>query len=244
VDCNTARMLLTFFGRQGSELAAEDATDLNAHLVGCPDCAAAVRFERAFDDRVGQAMLAVPIPTNLKAKLIDGVAAARGSWYRQKFYAVAGLAAAVVLTIGGVIAWQIDRAPALDITQIVREEDSRVQDPAAEIDKILSPRGLKFDPERPFNLNQLAKAGVGKFQGKDVPFLFFVNGPKNAQATVYVVRDTDFNWKALPQDGSSTTSQYGFQMAVVRDRNRSDVAYVVVFTGAGLGLFLEERSAA
>jgi len=150
----------------------------------------------------------------------------------------------VVLAVGGVIAWQIDRAPALDITQIVREEDSRVQDPAAEIDKVLSPRGLKFDPERPFNLNQLAKVGVGKFQGKDVPFLFIVNGAKNAQATVYVVRDTDFNWKALPQDGSSTTSQYGFQVAVVRDRTRSDVAYVVVFTGAGLGLFLEERSPA
>ena len=62
MDCNTARMLVTFFGRQGTELAPEDAADLNAHLAGCPACAAAVRFERAFDDRVAKAMLAVPVP--------------------------------------------------------------------------------------------------------------------------------------------------------------------------------------
>jgi hypothetical protein len=238
-------MLLTFFGRQGSELAPEDAADLNAHLADCGNCAAAVQFERAFDDRIAKAMLAVPIPSGLKAKLLDGVAADRGAWYRQKFYALAGLAATVLLAVGGVIAWQIDKAPTLDMTQIVTAEDARVQNRAAEIDEVLSPRGLKFNPERPFDLNQLAKVGVGTFQGKEVPFLFFVNGPKNAQATVYVVRDTDFNLKGLPpQDGSSTMSQYGFQVAVVRDPDRPNVAYVVVFTGAGLGLFLEERSAA
>jgi len=235
-------MLLTFFGRQGSELAPEDAAHLDAHLAGCGNCAAAVQFERAFDDRVAKAMLAVPVPSDLKAKLLDGVAADRGAWYRQKFYALAGLAATVLLAVGGVIAWQIDKAPTLDMTRIVRAEDARVQNRAAEIDEVLSPRGLQFNPERPFDLNQLAKVGVGTFQGKEVPFLFFVNGPKNAQATVYVVRDTDFNWKALPQDGSSTMSQYGFQVAVVRDHDRPNVAYVVVFTGAGLGLFLEERS--
>src|SRR5262249_59214724 len=94
--------------------------------------AAGVGFERAFDDRLGKAMLAVPIPTNLKAKLLDGMSADRGTWYRQKFYAVAGLAAAVLLTVGGIIAWQIDRAQVLDISEIVRAEDARIQDPAAE----------------------------------------------------------------------------------------------------------------
>ena len=92
MDCNTARMLATFFGRQGPELAPEDAAALDTHLTACPQCAAEIQFERAFDDRVGKAMLAVPIPAELKGKLLDGVYAQRGSWYRQKAYALVGMA--------------------------------------------------------------------------------------------------------------------------------------------------------
>src|SRR5262245_20415285 len=235
-------MLVTFFGREGSELAPEDAADLNAHVSACPGCAATIRFERAFDDRVAKAMLAVPVPANLKAKLLDGVAADRGAWYRQKFYALAGMATVLVLGIGGIIAWQIDRAPELRVEAIVAAEDTHVQDRLAEVEEVLSPRGLTYSPERPFNLNQLASVGVKPFQGKEVPFLLLINGAKNAQAAVYVVRDTDFKWRDLPRDGSSTASVYGFQVAVVADTRRSDVVYVVVFTGGALELFLENRS--
>jgi hypothetical protein len=237
-------MLITFFGRQGSELAPEDAAELNAHLAGCPACAAAVRFERQFDDRVGKAMLAVAVPSNLKAKLLDGVAAQRGAWYRQKFYALAGLAAAMVLTIGGIVAWQIQRAPELTAAGIVNQEDVRAQDRARFVDRYLRDHGRSdFRPERPFDLNQLELVGTTDLDGKEVPVLYFVNGPKNARAKVYVVKDTEFNWKNLPQDGSSQPGGlFGHQVALVRDREKSGVAYVVVFTGAGLELFLEERS--
>lgn len=243
MDCNTARMLITFFGRQGAELAPEDAADLDAHLSACPGCAEAVRFERAFDDRVGKAMLAVPVPTNLKAKLLDGVAADRGAWYRQKFYAVAGLAAAVVVVVGGIVAWQIAQAPTLTADGIIAQEDARAQDRARFVDQFLGRHGLAFRPERPFDLNQLELVGTSDLNGKQVPVLYFMNGPKNARAKVYVVRDMDFKWKDLPQDGSSQPGgQFGHQVVLVRDRSRSDVGYVVVFTGAGLELFLEERS--
>jgi hypothetical protein len=241
-------MLITFFGRQGTELAPEDAADLNAHLAGCPGCAAAVRFERAFDDRVARAMLAVPVPSNLKAKLLDGIAAQRGAWYRQKFYALAGLAAAVVLAVGGVIAYQIQNARDLTIAGIVEQEDARAQaqERAAYVDRFLRDHGRPaFRPERPFDMNQLELVGMSDLDGKEVPVLYFMNTPKNARAKVYVVRDTEFNWKNLPEDGSSQPGGlFGHQVALVRDRERSGVAYVVVFTGAGLELFLEDRSLA
>jgi Putative zinc-finger len=242
VDCNTARMLVTFFGRQGSELAPEDAADLDAHLAGCPKCSELVKFERAFDDRVGKAMLAVPVPAGLKGKLLDGAAAARGGWYREKAYAVAGLAACVLATVVGVVAYQMATAPVLTATEIVAEADDRVPNRARMVEDVLGKRGLTFSPERPFDLIQLEKAGIEPFQGRDVPFLYFVNGAKNARATVYVVRKTDFDWSKLPRDGSSVPSVYGYQVAVLNDTRRKDVAYVVVFTGAGLELFLEERS--
>ena len=245
MDCNTARMLLTFFGRQGAELAPEDAADLDAHLTACPKCAAAVRFERAFDDRVGKAMLAVPVPTHLKARLVDGIATQTGAWYRQKFYALAGLAAAVLVAVGGVVAWQIQTAPELTVGAIVDREDARGRDRAGFVDEYLSQYGLAFRPERPFDLNQLAFVGTGDLNGKEVPVLYLLNGPRNAHAKVYVVKDTVFNWKNLPEDAASQPGGvFGHQVALVRDRERSDVAYVVVFTGPGLELFLQERSVA
>jgi hypothetical protein len=235
-------MLVTFFGRAGTDLAPQDAADLDTHLASCPKCAELVKFERAFDDRVAKAMLAVPVPVGLKSKLLDRVAAQRGSWYREKAYAVVGLAAVVVLTVGGVLAYNIATAPVLTMSAIVNEADEEVQNPSRRVTAVLDEHGLEFNPERAFDLNQFEMAGEGRLLGRKVPVLYFVNGAKNARAKVYVVRKSDFDWTQLPRDGSSVASVYGHQVAVLRDTRRKDVAYVVVFTGAGLELFLEERS--
>lgn len=244
MDCNTARLLATFFGRPGSELTPEDAAALDAHLATCPKCSGLVRFERAFDDRVAKAIIAVPIPGGLKGRLLDGVAAQRGAWYREKAYALIGLAACVLLTVGGVIAWQVATAPVLTREQLVAEADTDVQNRSLAVTDVLGERGLEFAPAKPFDLNQLEVVGIGRLLGRKVPVLYFVNVAKNARAKVYVVRKADFDWTKLPEDGSSVPSVYGHQVAVIRDSRRSDVAYVVVFTGAGLELFLEDRSAA
>ena len=134
----------------------------------------------------------------------------------------------------------------MTVPGIVDREDARAQDRAQFVDRYLRDHGRPdFRPDRPFDLNQLDLVGTAELDGKEVPVLYFVNGPKNARAKVYVVRDTEFNWKNLPQDGSSQPGGlFGHQVALVRDRERSDVGYVVVFTGAGLELFLEERSQA
>jgi hypothetical protein len=236
-------MLVTFFGRHGSELAAEDTTDLNAHLASCPACAAAVQFERAFDDRVAKAMLAVPVPAGLKSKLLDGISAQQGTWYRQKAYAFAGMAACLLLSIGGIVAWQSSQTPELSLPAIVADADQKEQDRAAHARAFLKQESIAFHPEKALDLNQVGAWGISEFQGKKVPTLFFFNSAKNAQATVYIVRDADFKWNKLSQDGSSFPSKYGYQVAVLKDTQRSDVGYIVVFTGPGLELFLENREA-
>src|SRR5687768_10350688 len=147
-------MLVTFFGRQGTELAPQDAADLEAHLAACSKCAELIKFERAFDDRVAKAMLAVPVPAGLKGKLLDSVAAQRGSWYREKFFAVAGVAAIVAMTVVGVVAYQIGTAPVLTQSDLVREADAKVQNPSRTVADFLGEHGLAFNPERPFDLNQ------------------------------------------------------------------------------------------
>jgi len=237
-------MLIAFFGRHGSELAPEDRAALDAHVSACPGCASAVASEREFDARIGKAMMAVPIPNGLQGRLLDGTAAARGAWYRQKFFYAAGLAAAIFVAVGGYVAYEIEKAPTLDINSLVAAQDQLVREPGADVNSVLGAHRLTYAPDRPFDLRQLAAAGERKFPGqrRTVPFFLLVNSSKNAQATVYVVKDTDFNWKGLPPATSTTASEFGYQVAVVRDRRRDDVAYVVLYTGAGLELFLEDRT--
>ena len=242
MDCNTARMLATFFGRRGSELAPEDAAALDAHLAGCPGCAAAVQSERAFDDRIAQAMMAVPVPTGLKAKILDGVTAQKAAWYRQKAWGLAGLATAACLLIGGVIGYRILTAPDLIATQLISEQGDQIQAPDGYIDDFLDRRGYRFNPERRFDMRLFDDVAMGELRKREVPVLYFKNLQKNAFARVYIVKDSVLNWKTLPRDGSSIPGGFGLQLAVVLDTVRGDVAYVVVYTGESLELFLESPS--
>ncbi len=243
MDCNTARMLAMFFGRQGSELAPEDAATLDAHLAGCPGCAAAIQAERAFDDRVAKAMMAVPVPANLKARILDGVTAQKAAGYRQKAWGLAGLATAACLLVGGVIGYRIWTAPDLTGPGVIAWVEQDIKDPQARLDRAAGRHGLRFNPEQAFDLNLLAAAGEEEFQGRVVPFGYFLNSRKNAWATVYVVKDSVLNWKTtLPRDGSSIPGSFGLQLAVVLDATRGDVAYVVIYTGESLQLFLQTGS--
>ena len=91
MDCNTARMLATFFGRQGSELAPEDAAALSTRTSpaapGVPP-----RSGPSGRSTTGsrKAMLAVPVPSGLKAKILDGVTAQKAAGYRQKAWGLVG----------------------------------------------------------------------------------------------------------------------------------------------------------
>ena len=203
MDCNTARMLATFFGRQGAELAPEDAAALDAHVTGCSKCADLARFERAFDDRVAKAMLAVPVPAGLKGRLLDGVSAQRGAWYRQKFYTLAGLAAAIVLVIGGVVAWQIGRAG--DAEWIVGADDKARDQP-----KRSRPEKDRVQPEARSDLNQLrrrCRQVPGAARARFYSSLTVRRTPMPGSSS-----SGGLDWKKLPQDGRVCRASMGSRL--------------------------------
>ncbi len=242
MTCETARMLLTFFGRRGSELAPEDAAALDTHVAACPGCAARLRDEQAFDGRVGRAMRAVAVPTELRGKIADSLAVERGAWFRGRAAALAGVAAVLILGFGGYVAYEIQHAPALSADGVVRYEDQQVDDPVGKISDRLSKHGLRYNPQRAFDLRQLAEVGTADLMGRDVPRLYFHNLRKNTYAKVYVVSDRTFNWKALDPADATFRSEYGHQVTVIPDAVRGDVGYIVVYTGDSLDVFFESTS--
>jgi hypothetical protein len=242
MNCETARMLLTFFGRRGSELAAEDAAALDAHVAGCPGCAARLRDEQAFDDRVGRAMLNITVPATLRGKIADSLAAERGAWFRGRAAALAGVVAALVLGFGGYVGYQIQTAPVLTADAVVHHADQQVNDRAGRISGVLSEHGMRYNPQRAFDLNQLGAVGTESLMGRAVPVLHFRNLRRNTYADVYVVSDRTFNWKALDPADATFRSEYGHQVVVIPDAVRGDVGYIVVYTGDSLDVFLETTS--
>jgi hypothetical protein len=144
--------------------------------------------------------------------------------------------------IGGVIGYRILTAPDLTATELIAAQGDQFQNPEGYIDDFLAPRGYRFNPQRPFDLRLFDDVAMGQLKKRDVPVLYFKNVQKNAYARVYVVKDSVLNWKTLPRDGSSVPGAFGLQLAVIPDAVRGDVAYVVVYTGESLELFLDSQS--
>jgi hypothetical protein len=238
MDNQTARLMASLADR--SELAPEDTAELTNFLAANPTLAAEVEADRAFDAQLAQRMKDVPIPEGLKGRLLDHVAIQKGAWYRQKAWGLVGLAAAVMIATGGLLALRLSTAPELDPAVVIVPFDEHYQDPAGEISRFLAKRGLNFEPARPFNMNMADRPVMAELQGREVPMIVFRNQTKNATAKVFVVRDTQFNWKNLPQDGSLVPSIYGHQVAIIPHATRRDIAYIVVFSGDSLDLFLDK----
>ena len=238
MDNQTARLMASLADR--SELAPEDTAELNTFLAANPTTAADVAADRAFDAHIARSMKDVPIPEGLKGRLLDRVAIEKGAWYRQKAWSLVGLAAALLVATGGILALRLSTAPDLDPAVAIVPFDEHYQDPAGEINRFLARRGLSFEPARSFNMNMADRPVMAELQGREVPMIVFRNQTKNATAKVFIIRDTDFNWKNLPQDGSLVPSIYGQQVALVPHATRRDIAYLVVFTGDSLDLFLDK----
>lgn len=239
MNCETARIMSTFFGRHGEELSTEDRAEFEAHLKSCASCASRHQAEQSFDSKISQAMRSVVVPSDLKSKITDSLAADRGEWLRKRLVGLGAAAGVALLGFAGYVAYQIQTAPALRADAIMAMQDRSPEDQVA---SELSKHGLRYNPERPFDLTQLTMAGESELQGREVPVLYFRNIRKNSHAKVYVVNDRMLNWKALDPTQVEIHSNLGYQVSVMPDAIRGDVGYIIVYTGDSLEVFLESSS--
>jgi anti-sigma factor (TIGR02949 family) len=84
------------------ELVGDDAQALEAHLVGCPACRAALEEERALHDAIRGAVSPEPAPAELRARIL---ALARTTTHRRGGRRWIAAAAAAVLLAAGSGVW-------------------------------------------------------------------------------------------------------------------------------------------
>jgi len=238
MDCNTARLLCTFARPRNPELAADEAAALARHLAECPECQALQTAERAFDDRVGRAVRAVPVPANLQARILQRLGEQRRQVLRRRVVRCgAGLAAAVLLIVGWAY-WPVSLIQ-LDLYAL---HDAANLPPSVRVERLkadqsdrlplkFSRGNLKFEFPATLNYLKLTHHGVCELQGHRVPFMEFKNGKDTLR--VYILDGQRFDLNAM----SPTVLSGG----VTLDLNvppGSAFGWLYLYTGGSLEPFL------
>ncbi len=228
MNCHLSRLLLAF---RPNELAGPDRAALDAHLHSCPACAAAATAEAAADSAIRRAMVAVPVPDALRAKLHAAATARQGAVWRRK----AGRWAAGVLTGSlavavavGVVGWLTK--PTFSTTEFSNRLDRERWTTEETVNDWLKSEGV---PPLPLSFEYAYHVahGTGPVLGSKRPFVLFQNGQH--QCRVYVLRGGSVS---APSDGWKDVSGSEFN---IRTHRQGDWVYVIAFTSPTLDPFLK-----
>jgi hypothetical protein len=243
MDCRTARLLLDFARPRLPELPADDADALEAHLASCPECESLARAERETDARLGAAMRAVPIPEELRQRILAGLEVQHGQWQRLWVgRTVRGLAAAAaILAIVWLGLLWYSRGPR-EFDPAALQEDIFARYTSPDREKVQQwfqdYRRVKTSAPAGFNYACLKYYDLTECQGRQVPYLYFTRG--DAEARVYVLDRDQFKLDDF-KDGEILDSG-GYHVQIVHDD--PDHAFVVVYKGDSLQPLLNEETAA
>lgn len=217
MTCHDALRLLEFARPGATELDAADIASLETHLADCDACGSLARAERAWDDRVADAMRTVPIPAIASARLMQTLGAVRRRWWQ-----VLGLKAATV-TWFGVVVWSGWPAPRFDADAVA--ERGQIQAGNAEAAAAwLGAADARFGFPPRFRPRYLIRFERQPFYGTSAPVLTFVRG--GTLARVAILSERQFRNLGELKDGpiGETSS---CTVTLVRDPERPGVVYVI-----------------
>lgn len=233
MDCRDAQFYLRLRRHAADELGPDVTAALNDHLGTCPACAADGRALESFDRAVASAMVNVPVPTGLRAKLLTQAATRQSTLFRRKAYQAAALATAALLLVGIGIGIFTNTRPKLDTEALVRINGEQFSDPEGSTQKWLAGQKLPDRLPLPFDYDLLAYRGHELVKGQEVPVVVFRSRHGSGFAKVYLLpHDGRFDLKNVQEASNSHARAEVF----VKQESRGGVTYVFVHTGGPNGL--------
>jgi hypothetical protein len=231
MDCNHARLLLEVAHPIATELDARTTEQLAAHLLSCPQCGVLAESGRLADEQLTKAMRDVPVPVDLKFRLLNRLRKERDAWYGGWLLRGVGVAAALVLAVGLSYATWRSHKPEPNLEILAADTNQALHSPDL-VKQAFKAKGVTMEAPDPFDYNKLDSCGMAEFQGKRVPYLLFIHNGDNknpvaAKAMVYVLSDRDFNLDAA-QKPMPGTSQPGISQLTFAAQ--PGYLYVVVHT--------------
>lgn len=233
MDCKTARLLLLFARPRPTELEASEADALRHHLADCPDCSPLARAERQADERLAQAVQAVPVPEGLRDRLVTRLQAERRGWYRRRVASSLAMAAAVLVAVTLGVSLLAGPRETIDAERLCDNAVAMRGAPPEYVERWFADRGVSVQVPREFNYALLTSCGLEQLQNtRRVPRLLFQRG--TAEVWVYILSSKQFNLEAsMGQQFASG----GYTVEVLKHPENPDVAYLVLYTGGPLTWF-------
>lgn len=228
MNCHHSRLLLAF---RPDELAGDDRAALDAHLQTCPTCSAAAKNGTAADAAIRKAMLAVPVPSGLQAKLHAAVSTKQSAVWRRKAGWIGAALAASVLVATTIWAGLYLSRPTLGSDEMVVLLDRERLMKEQAVGEWLRSEGLPADLPRPFEYGYHAFHGTQPLKGMKVPSVVFHNGQH--QCRVYIIRKGDVR---TPTDGWKDATGSEFNITTVEENG---LVYVIAYTSPTLDPFLQ-----
>ena len=224
MNCAHVQQMLAFLNRSSEELDASERDALARHLASCPDCAEVAQRERLVDVKIAQVMGAVPVPADLKQKIVKRLAAERGSTPWK--WSAAAAAALLLVALG--TGWVLRSLPVISIDDVVAMQDGPGMD-EAQVEQYFADRGLRVEVPRDFDYkNDLRRIEVFEFKKQRVAKLTFRK--EAIWAEVVILPHRQFRVDQL-DDG--TIENLG-NLRVVRN---DQFTYLIFYDGALDGLW-------
>ena len=242
MDCNSARLYLNVAGRQCQELTAADRRLLDQHLRECPDCAAQAKEDELFDQKIGRAMAAVPVPTALAGRIL----ARLGQSKRRPFWPWLAAAACLLLALGGGLFWLL-RPGSIDLPSIARDVERITAASPAEVEEWFADRGVTMVAPPQFRYgpvgtrdSYLESADVRLVQGRKVAHLLFMfpgEGNREAAVAHVYVAPADAIDINPDQLAGEPISPHTIEMIPHPNATAPQFYFMVVYTGRSLEPF-------
>lgn len=238
MDCNHARMLLIVC-RDAADLDGDESAALNSHLAQCGACLTWSAGERRWEKSVARAMRTVPVPGDLKGRLLTRLdRSGTGRPLGRHWPVWVGAAAALLLTVG--LSWFVwFRAPMqIDLAMAEQEVVAQVGSTPKDVEDWFRDRyGVTMTAPAQMNYDLLESFDMAMFHGRRVPKLTFISAGRVAEVYVLPERLFDLHPDAPQRFSGSSRSVQMLEPA-------PGFRYLIVYNGDSLEPFLRFRNAA
>ena len=226
MDCKTARQFLDFARPRRPELDATELEELEAHLAECPDCGPLAQVERQIDSRLAQAMQAMPVPQDLRGRVLDRLQSDRRVQVRKARRWIAVLAAAAALLLASWVGWKLLEKPLrVDVEELAYADYGKTINPRPDqVEDYFRSEGITTVAPADANYGFLRDYYVDTYRGKRVPKLHFTDGKSSTVVYIFSTKDFDVAAANPPPDGSGWTAGISFDPS-------QKYGYLVIYIG-------------
>jgi hypothetical protein len=209
-------------------LEAAELEELEAHLAECPDCGPLAQVERQMDSRLAQAMKAVPVPADLRGRVLGRLQSERDIQVRKRRRWIGVPAAAAILLIALGLGWKLFQKPStIDVEGTSDGLFGLSLNPRPQVlEDFFQAEGIRTVAPADANYSLLRDLGVASFQGKQVPKLLFTDGKSNTY--VYILPAREFDVAAAMRNPVISGSGWKAEM---RQDPSGNYGYLVIYIG-------------